>query len=371
LGDTKETGSLGIGSNLDKFSNILTGISKYTKIRKLATLSYSVEPFPNSSIVSSIEFDRDGEFFVVAGVSNKIKLHDFNAVAYGNSDNHYPLTQLQCSSKISNVSYNTYQKSLLSSSDYDGHVRLWDVDMCKNVRTYSEHEKRCWTVQFNNKDPHLMASGSDDAKVKIWSTNMASSVCTIDARVNVCCVYFSPTSRHYFVFGSAGSLLKKNQLTNLDHCVHLYDFRNPSQAVRVFHGHLKAVSYVKYCNDSEIVSASVDSTLRLWDVKTGTCRQVMSGHQNSKNFTGLATDGNHVVCGSENNSLYTYYKNIKDPVLRYDFATRQTDPRISEITLMPNEQSSSDFVSAVCWRKNSNIVVAASSQGNTHVLELL
>jgi E3 ubiquitin-protein ligase RFWD2 len=112
----------------------------------------------------------------------------------------------------------------------------------------------------------------------------------------------------------------------------------------------------------------------------------MRGHQNEKNFVGLATDGNHIVCGSENNHLYTYYKNISDPLLRYDFATRQTDPEVSEISLMPPEQTSgSDFVSAVCWRKvmverfdlnksdfqNSNIVVSASSQGSTHVLELI
>lgn len=78
----------------------------------------------------------------------------------------------------------------------------------------------------------------------------------------------------------------------------------------------------------------------------------MRGHQNEKNFVGLATDGNHIVCGSENNHLYTYYKNIGDPLLRYDFATRQTDPDLADISLMPAEQSpGNDFVSAVCWRK--------------------
>lgn len=98
----------------------------------------------------------------------------------------------------------------------------------------------------------------------------------------------------------------------------------------------------------------------------------MRGHHNEKNFVGLATDGNHIVCGSENNRLYAYYKNIGDPLLHYDFLTRQADPEISEITLVPPEQSSgSDFVSAVCWRKNSNVVVSASSQGSTHLLELI
>ncbi|VDK35221.1 unnamed protein product [Anisakis simplex] len=50
----------------------------------------------------------------------------------------------------------------------------------------------------------MMASGSDDAKVKLWSLLSDRSVGSIDAKVNVCCVYFSPTSRHSLVFGSAG-----------------------------------------------------------------------------------------------------------------------------------------------------------------------
>lgn len=48
--DTQVTGSL--GPRLEQFSNVLTGISKYVKIRRLASLNYSIENFPNSSIVS-------------------------------------------------------------------------------------------------------------------------------------------------------------------------------------------------------------------------------------------------------------------------------------------------------------------------------
>uniref|UniRef100_A0A0M3IIP0 WD_REPEATS_REGION domain-containing protein n=1 Tax=Ascaris lumbricoides TaxID=6252 RepID=A0A0M3IIP0_ASCLU len=207
-----------------------------------------------------------------------------------------------------------------------------------------------------------MASGSDDAKVKLWSLLSDRSVGSIDAKVNVCCVYFSPTSRHSLVFGSA------------DHCVHLYDLRNTSKAVNVFRGHRKAVSYVKYCNENEVVSASTDSNLRLWDVNTGKCIRTMKGHQNEKNFVGLATDGSHIVCGrqiifacwftpfpeppldfgtpefkqigSENNQLYVYYKGLSDPLMCYDFGRAE-----AERTPFATLESTSDFVSAVCWKK--------------------
>lgn len=40
-----------------------------------------------------------------------------------------------------------------------------------------------------------------------------------------------------------------------DHCVHYYDLRYPKKAVNVFRGHGKAVSYVKFLNGTDMVSA--------------------------------------------------------------------------------------------------------------------
>lgn len=57
------------------------------------------------------------------------------------------------------------------------------------------------------------------------------------------------------------------QVGSADHHIHYYDLRNISQPLHIFSGHRKAVSYVKFLSDSELASASTDSTLRLWDVK--------------------------------------------------------------------------------------------------------
>ena len=47
----------------------------------------------------------------------------------------------------------------------------------------------------------------------------------MDLRANVCAVKWRPGSEHELAVGSA------------DHCVYLYDVRNPSRAVSVFEGH--------------------------------------------------------------------------------------------------------------------------------------
>ena len=49
-------------------------------MRPLATLAYTTDMFNSSSIVSSIEFDKNQEFFAIAGVTKRIKIYDYNVV---------------------------------------------------------------------------------------------------------------------------------------------------------------------------------------------------------------------------------------------------------------------------------------------------
>ena len=42
-------------------------------------------------------------------------------------------------------------------------------------------------------------------------------------------------------------------------------------------------------------------------------------HTNEKNFVGLAADSDMLVCGSESNSVYMYYKQLPRPLLLYKF----------------------------------------------------
>ncbi|XP_064869494.1 E3 ubiquitin-protein ligase COP1-like isoform X2 [Oncorhynchus nerka] len=344
-------------NQLDDFMECLSKFTRFNSVRPLATLSYASDLYNGSSIVSSIEFDRDGDYFAIAGVTKKIKVFEYGTVIQDAVDIHYPVNEMTCNSKISCISWSSYHKNLLASSDYEGTVILWDGFTGQRSKVY-QHEKRCWSVDFNLMDPKLLASGSDDAKVKLWSTNLDNSVASIEAKANVCCVKFSPTSRYHLAFGCA------------DHCVHYYDLRNTKQPIMVFKGHRKAVSYAKFVNGEEIVSASTDSQLKLWNVNKPHCLRSFKGHINEKNFVGLASNGDYVACGSENNSLYLYYKGLSKTLLTFKFDTVK-----SVLDKDKKEDDTNEFVSAVCWRAmpdgDSNVLIAANSQGTIKVLELV
>lgn len=366
---------------LDLFRENLVQFSKYNTLRPLATMHYSSDLHNNSTIVSTIVFDKDNEFFAIGGVTRRIKVFDYLAVVRDTVDIHYPNVEMMSNSKISCITWNSYHKNIMASSDYEGAVNLWDVQTGLRTKCFHEHEKRCWSVDFNDIDSRLIASGSDDSRVKLWSLNNEHSIATLEAKANVCCVKFNPKSSCHLAFGSA------------DHDVHYYDLRHMSKPLCVFKGHKKAVSYVKFLNTNEIISASTDSQLKLWNVNQPPyCLRSFVGHVNEKNFVGLATDGDYIACGSEDNSLYIYYKGLSKQLFNFKIdsctsaggngpsSSRSASAAGSGGAAANSGSGNSDgdrfndsneFVSAVCWRKQCNVVLAANSRGLIKVLELV
>ncbi|KAJ2346762.1 hypothetical protein IWW50_005555, partial [Coemansia erecta] len=267
----------------------------------------------------------------------------------------YPAAEYTNRSKISCLSFNPYIKAQLACSDYDGTVSLWDVNAGTPTMSLGEHEKRAWSLDFSHVDPTRLCSGSDDGKVKVWTTNRRSSVMTIEGKANVCCVRFNPLHGNILSFGSA------------DHNVHCFDLRSPKQPLCVLRGHRKAVSYTRFLNPDEIISASTDSSLKLWNMRTQECVRTYTGHSNEKNFVGLTTSGGEwIACGSENNTMYAYYRNLSHPAVTHRFGNCNPVTGIEQ-----PEDDPSLFVSAVCWKNKTNTVLSANSQGIIKVLEMV
>ncbi|KAI9283094.1 WD40-repeat-containing domain protein [Umbelopsis sp. AD052] len=396
----------GSRQSLVDFSSTINKFAKHSQFKVVATLRYG-DISSTSSIVSAIEFDRDDEYFATAGVTKKIKIFEYANIEQENfeyEDDHrseeeaslysahnseiwprsitnydgkggglsndtsyvgrsrntmetvmqYPIKEMVCRQKISCLSWNSYIKNQMASSDYEGVVSIWDATVGQLMQSFDEHKRRTWSVDYSRVDPTLLASGSDDSTVKIWSINQRNSVCTIEKNANICCVKFLPTSSHYIAMGSA------------DHHIHYYDLRNTKEPVSVFRGHRKAVSYVKWLNEHELVSASTDSTLKLWNIRDGECVRTYTGHVNEKNFVGLSSNSDWISCGSENNAVYTYYKSFRSPLACVKFGG--FDPLTGHST---EEDDPSQFVSSVCWKRNSNTLLSANSQGTIKVMALV
>ncbi|XP_013636201.1 PREDICTED: protein SUPPRESSOR OF PHYA-105 1 [Brassica oleracea var. oleracea] len=351
------------GKSSDQLEVFFEGLCKFARYSKFETCGTirSGDLLNSASVVCSLSFDPDEEHIAAAGISKKIKIFDFNAFMNESVGVHYPLVEMVNKSKLSCVCWNSYIKNYLASTDYDGVVQIWDAGTGQGFSQYTEHQKRAWSVDFSPSDPTKFVSGSDDCSVKLWSVNEKRSLGTIWSPANVCCVQFSSYSNHLLAFGSA------------DYKVYCYDLRYVKTPWCTLAGHEKAVSYVKFMDSETIVTASTDNSLKLWNLnKTnssglspGACSMTYKGHTNQKNFVGLSVLDGYIACGSETNEVYSYYRSLPMPMTSYKFGS--VDPVSGNEYFDDNGQ----FVSSVCWRKKSNMLVAANSTGNMKLLKLV
>jgi len=317
---------------------------------------------------------------------------------YNNNNNNnnkvqYPVWQATTRSKLSSVSWNSYISSHLLTSDYDGLIQLWDVNSTiptkMEVSTFDEHARRVWAVDFSKTDPLIFASASDDATVRVWHVNHSAhtgaSVTRIAAPSNVCSVQFSPTNSHLLAAGCA------------NHRAYLYDLRKPdSPLAGVAVGPQRAVSYVRFMaagsggGKEQLVTSSTDSTVRLWDidavcstsgggdtvdmdsnnkvVKVSKPVCSFKGHKNERNFVGLSvTDDGFIACGSEDNSVYCYWKSLPFAISSMSFDKNQA---AGGGIYKNNNNNNGAFVSAVSWARGGKHCLAANSQGTLSILSL-
>lgn len=120
---------------------------------------------------------------------------------------------------------------------------------------------------------------------------------------------------------------------------------------------------------------------------------VYRGHTNEKNFVGLTVNSEYIACGSETNEVFIYHKVIiyfQSPYLLLDFPCDNqlisrscsngiylqaiSKPmawhRFSSDLEDNDEDASSYFISAVCWKSDSPTILTANSQGTIKVLVL-
>ena len=93
-----------------------------------------------------------------------------------------------------------------------------------------------------------------------------------------------------------------------------------------------------------------------------------AGHVNEKNFVGLSvTPDGYLACGSEDNSVYAYYKALPSPVTQHRFSCG--DPSASEDYCF-EPLDTHQFMSSVCWSHKGHTLLAANSLGTIKLLQL-
>jgi E3 ubiquitin-protein ligase RFWD2 len=221
----------------------------------------------------------------------------------------------------------------------------------------------------------------------MWSRSSDQSVAVLHAPGHspVCCAEFAPSSSFLLALACA------------DSNVYVNDLRKLSSPVLTLSHHKRAASYVRFLGRDCLVSAAIDSTLKLWDISASVDHclngesdrldlkktiqhplKTFGYHRNARNFVGLSVwaEGGLIACGSETNEAFAYDCHQGEPILRHDFGEENFPvPGGFGVSGSAGRKDMDDclvedqgklMVSAVCWRQSKEsecTLVAANSVG--------
>ncbi|OLN81326.1 F-box/WD repeat-containing protein 1A [Colletotrichum chlorophyti] len=222
-----------------------------------------------------------------------------------------------------------YDSDYLVSGSRDRSIRIWSMHTRRLLRKPLEgHNGSVLCLQFDS-DPEedLIVSGSSDSDVILWrfSTGQiiqrlthahSESVLNVkfDKRILVTCSkdksikIFNRRPLKYGDLGYGDSDVVYSAPTHLRN----YGYMNPMDELPVkppytqigaLEGHGAAVNAVQICGN-EVVSASGDRNIKVWDWAKRLCIRTVVGH--SKGIACVQYDGRRIVSGSSDNEVKVF-----------------------------------------------------------------
>ena len=183
-------------------------------------------------------------------------------------------------------------KDLVAVGLHSGDITILDTITGICISALSSHTKGVHSLAFSL-DGIFLVSGSDDQTVILWDIQTGGVIKT----------FYGHTSTVYSVSISPDCTTIASG--SLDHTIHLWDTQS-GECHRVIHGHNHCVSSVSFSptNSQLLVSASMDGTVRQWNI---------NGHQ-----IGSTYEGNDIVFSSDG-SCFISWKQWGTVATAWDF----------------------------------------------------
>ncbi len=176
------------------------------------------------------------------------------------------------------------------SGSRDETLRLWNIESGECVRTLEGHVGEVCSVAVAP-DGQTVISGGEDGTLRLWDLRAGSCQRVFDGHP-------ARKDMQSLIRGSNSEIAYNDVLTN-------YALAPTYEADTLsFFGHADTVTAVALCPEGRlIVSSSRDTTVRLWDVRSGKCLWIFGGFHHGPGFSvgnvAIVRNGKFVVSLSE------------------------------------------------------------------------
>ncbi|KAJ8105823.1 hypothetical protein OPT61_g9948 [Boeremia exigua] len=223
-----------------------------------------------------------------------------------------------------------YSGKYLVSGSRDRSIRIWNLDTQRLIhKPLLGHTASVLCLQFDERPEHdLVVSGGSDCRVILWRFSTGQMIKEIekahsesvlnlrfDDRYLVTCSKdksikvwnrreMLPTDDTYPSSTTKGAARFPEYIINMQGLVETQNLRftplRPYNLIMTLEGHGAAVNAIQIL-EGQIVSASGDRTVKVWDVRTGACIRTFQGH--SKGIACVQFDGRRIVSGSSDETV--------------------------------------------------------------------
>ncbi|VDK42270.1 unnamed protein product [Taenia asiatica] len=202
-------------------------------------------------------------------------------------------------------------------------------------KTLGQHKGPIFALKWNRKGNYILTAGVDKTTI-IWEAQTGQIVqqfafhqaptldvdwksadtfasCSTDTYIYVCKLKVDTPLKTFKGHGNEVNAIKWDPNGELlascsdDRTLKVWDM-NSDQCIHDLQGHAKEIYTIKWSPTGPgtaypnaqlwLASASFDSTVRLWDVTTGTCRQTLQRHTEPVYSVAFSPDGRYLATGS-------------------------------------------------------------------------
>lgn len=249
----------------------------------------------HEGIVKGLCFTRDRKLLSCAS-DRSIKLWD----PYNTPSKSAPLATWLGSTAFTNVSHHRSLPNFAASSSV---ISIYDLSRTSTIPLqtlqWPTSTDTINALSFNQIETSILASCATDRSIVLYDLRTSSPLSKAILGLASNAIAWNPMEAMNFA------------VANEDHNIYIFDMRKMNRALNVLKDHVAAVMDIEFSpTGEELVSASYDRTIRLWDRDGGHSRDIYHTKRMQRVFSCKFTpDAQYILSGSDDGNVRLWRAN--------------------------------------------------------------
>ncbi|KAI9766733.1 MAG: rRNA-processing protein sof1 [Geoglossum simile] len=259
------------------------------KVWDLASRAQTWTVQAHEGIVKGMCWTKDQKLLSCAS-DRTIKLFD----PYNSPSNSTPIATYLGQTAFTGLSHHREFPTFAASSSV---ISIYDLSRPSSTATqtlsWPTSTDTITTLSFNQTETSILASAATDRSIVLYDLRTSSPLTKVILRLACNAISWNPMEAFNFAAASE------------DHNIYIFDMRKLGRALNVLKDHVAAVMDVEFSpTGEELVSASYDRTVRLWNRGEGHSRDIYHTKRMQRVFSSKFTpDATYLLTGSDDGNI--------------------------------------------------------------------